>query len=155
MTMHIEGSVWEQEMYNHLIAHASAEGEVLNEYQRLADDEELSPAFRYLARLILEDEARHHRTFMDLAEAMRQMGEIRDEEVPIPRLRRMRMDRARVLEPTKRMLEVEQADAKALKDLAKDFKDVRDTTLYALLIDLMRDDTEKHIRILRFIRDHA
>jgi bacterioferritin (cytochrome b1) len=148
-------SVWEQELYDHVGGHVEAEADILREYQRLADDQDRSPAFRYLARLILDDEARHHRTFNDLTEAIRQMGELRDEDQPIPALRGLRKDRDRVIETTNRLLDVEQTDAKQLKDLTKHLKDVKDTTLWVLLVELMRDDTDKHIRILRFIRDHA
>ena len=40
---------------------------MLAEYQRIADDESTSPAFRYLAKMILDDERRHHALFDDLA----------------------------------------------------------------------------------------
>ena len=57
----IGASVWEQDVFDHISGHVATEGAILDEYQRLAEDEASSPAFRYLARLILEDERRHHR----------------------------------------------------------------------------------------------
>ena len=42
-----------------------------------------------------------------------------------------------------------------LRGLAKQLKDVKDTTLWHLLVELMEADTAKHIRILEFIKGHA
>ncbi len=56
---------------------------------------------------------------------------------------------------TDQLLEAERADARDLKQLAKNMKDVRETTLWGLLLELMQDDTSKHIKILQFIRDRA
>ena len=79
-------SEWEQDVYQHVSAHGQVEGEILDEYTTLADDETISPAFSYLARIVLEDEERHHRIFEELAETMRQMGTNRDATPPIPSL---------------------------------------------------------------------
>jgi len=148
-------SVWEQEMYDHLTSHGKVEGEILEAYKELAEGGDTSPAFRYLAGIILEDEVRHHQVFADLAEAIRQMGEVRSEEEPIPRIGGLRKDRHLIMGVTERLLEVERDDAKELKDLAKQLKPYRNTTLWGLLVDLMRHDTEKHIMILKFMRDRA
>jgi hypothetical protein len=146
---------WEQAMYDLLSRHGAQEGAILAEYEQLADDQESSAAFRYLARMIMTDEHRHHQIFNDLAEALRQMTELRADDEPIPALRGLRADRDRILATTERLLEVEHEDAKELKRLAKEMKDYRETTLWGLLIDLMQDDTAKHIKILEFIRDRA
>lgn len=156
MSEHLVGaSVWEQEIYDHVTEHVSAEGALLDDYLRLAEDESLSPAFRYLANLILEDERRHHRSFNELAESIRMAAELRVQDAPIPLLGSLRKDRDRVLEATERLLEAERADAHELKALAKKMKDVKDTTLWVLLVELMEHDTEKHMKILRFIKDHS
>jgi hypothetical protein len=156
MSTRIAGaSVWEQELYDHVSDHVATEGAILQEYQRLAEDPSGSPAFRYLAGLILADERRHHQIFNDLAEAIRQLGEVRLEDEPIPSLRGLKADRERIIATTDQLLESERADAKALKKLAKELKDLRETTLWGLLVELMEDDTSKHIKILKFIRDRA
>lgn len=155
-TTNIPGaSVWEQEMYDHLVSHGQVEGAILDEYKSLAEGEETSHAFRYLAEIILEDEVRHHQVFADLAEAMKQMGEIHVDDAPIPHLSGLRRDKDLILDVTRRLLEVERDDAKALKDLAKKYKPYKDTTMWGLLVELMRLDTEKHIKILKFMRDRA
>jgi hypothetical protein len=148
-------SVWEQQLYDYVVDHVKTEGALLEEYQRLAEDESGSPAFRYVANLILADERRHHQIFNDLAESIRQMAELRLENEPIPPLHGLRADRERIRAATERLLAAERADAKELKRLAKNLKEVRDTTLWGLLVDLMQADTAKHITILSFIRDRA
>ena len=148
-------SVWEQELYDYVCDHVVSEGAMLDQYQRLAQDEAGSPAFRYLANLILADERRHHQIFNDLAESIKQMAEIRLEDEPIPSLRGLRDDRIRILAVTDRLLDAERADAKELKKFAKNLGEVRDTTLWGLLVELMQDDTAKHIKILSFIRECA
>jgi hypothetical protein len=155
MSTQITGaSVWEQEIYDQVSGHVVAEGSILDEYQRLADDPSGSPAFRYLAGLILADEHRHHQLFNDLAESIRQSAQLRDDE-PIPSLHGLKADRERIMATTERLIETEQADAREIKQLAKKMKDVRETTLWGLLLELMQDDTAKHIKILQFIRDRA
>jgi bacterioferritin (cytochrome b1) len=148
-------SVWEQDLYDYVVDHVATEGAILDEYERLAADDSGSPAFRYLAGLILADERRHHQLYNELAESIRQMAELRLEEEPIPSLHGLRTDRHRIEDATERLLAAERADAKELKQFAKMLKEVRDTTLWALLVELMQDDTAKHIKILSFIRDRA
>lgn len=146
---------WESDVYQHVANHGHIEGEILDEYQRLADDEEIPPAFAYLARIILDDEVRHHRIFDDLAENMRQMVEESDDRSPIPSLRGFHTDRVRIQRLTERLLEVERSDERELKDLAKRLKEFDKVTLWGLLIELMLDDTRKHIKILKFIQDRS
>jgi hypothetical protein len=156
MSTRITGaSVWEQDMYDHVSGHVATEGAILGEYQRLAEDPAASPAFRYLAGLIFADERRHHQLFNDLAESIRQLAELRLDDEPIPSLTGLKADRERIMASTERLLELERADAKELKQLVKSLKDVRETTLWPLLLELMQDDTAKHIKILQFIRDRA
>jgi len=155
MSRIIGASVWEQQLFDYVEDHVQTEAAILDEYQRLAEDQSGSPAFRYLARLILDDERRHHQMFEDLAESVRQMAEMRLEDEPIPPLHGLRADRERIRAVTERLLATEHADAKELKQFEKRLREVRDTTLWALLVELMQADTAKHIKILSFIRDRA
>jgi len=148
-------SVWEQRLYDRLRGHQEAERDILQEYRDLAADESVAPAVRYLARLILDDEVRHHQAFQDLAASIRQMGELQDADDPIPTLRGLRADADRIVALADRLIEVEKEDDRELKALAKELNDVKDTTLYGLLVDLMRHDTEKHLMILKFLRARA
>ena len=145
MSLITGASVWEQDIYDYACDHVATEGALLEDYQQLAEDQSGSPAFRYLANLILADERRHHQLFNDLAESIRQMAEMRLEDEPIPSLHGLRADRERISSATERLL----------KQFAKMLKDVRDTTLWGLLVELMQDDTSKHIKILSFISERA
>ena len=101
---------WELDIYRHMAGHGQVEGEILDEYQKLADDEEIPPAFAYLARIILEDEVRHHRIFDELAENVLQMVEGSDDPSPIPSLLGFHADRVHIQRLTERRLEYERDD---------------------------------------------
>ena len=154
MTRIPNASVVEQELYDHVTAQGANEGEVLDAYARLAERTD-SPAFAFLARLILDDERRHHQMLDALAESIRATAELTGRPSPIPGLALFEADRDRILAETERFLALEKEDDKQLDRLAKDLKDVRDTTLWELVVRLMQDDNAKHQRILEFIRARA
>ena len=154
MTVINGASVWEQQLYDHVTKHGRNEGEILAEYEQLANDTE-SPAFAFLAQLILDDERRHHQLLDALATTIRTTAELTGEPVPIPHLGVVTADRERILASTERLLAFEEQDNRDLEVLAKELKDVRNTTLWELVVRLMQQDNEKHRRILRFIRDRA
>ena len=54
-------------------------------------------------------------------------------------------------ELTERLLQREREDAEELKRLHRQLKDVRNTSLWDLLVSNMRRDTDKHIEILDFV----
>ena len=147
-------SVWEQQLYDHLIEHVSGEWEILQDYERLADETD-SPAFAYLARLILDDERRHHKLLGELAETIRTSAMLSGEPTPIPDLGIFRADREKILAETERFLAAEEEDNRHLERVAKELGDVRNTTVWHLIIRLIQHDNEKHRFILRFIRDRA
>ncbi|HLN17003.1 MAG TPA: hypothetical protein VK277_09670 [Acidimicrobiales bacterium] len=146
-------SVWEQELYDNLSHHVGAERDILEQYRELAE-EASSPAFRYLAKLILDDEERHHRLFADLAATVKSFAELRSTGQPIPYLDEPGTDRDRLREETEHFLEVERKDLGELRKLSKQLRSVQDTTLWGLIVELMQMDTNKHIRILEFIREN-
>lgn len=146
-------SAWEQAIYDHLCSHVDHEVEVLQRYERLAASTR-SEAFRYLATLILDDERRHHEFLHDLAETVRVSAALVRDPSPIP-YADFDADREEILDATVELLAVEKADERELRALSKELRDVRDTTLWVLVVDLIRADDEKHRRILTFIRDRA
>jgi rubrerythrin len=150
----IGAAPWEQELYDHLATHQEKERGLLERYQQAAA-ESGSAAFRYLVTLILEDEVRHHRLFADLSESLRTDTELRPQEARIPRLDYWGDHRQLILELTDGLLAQERSDAKDLRRLGKQLDDVKDTTLWHLLVELMEADTAKHIRILQFIKRNA
>ncbi len=155
MSTRIAGaSVWEQMVYDYLVDHVGNEADIVDEYEKVATTDS-SAALRYLSGLIVKDERRHHEVFRDLAESIRHTAELRSGEPPIPSLAGLDADSERILALTDRFLAVEREDAEMLKDLVAQLGDVKDTTLWMLLVELMQQDTHKHIRILQFVRDRA
>src|SRR5262249_1000733 len=147
----VGASVWEEQLYEHLTSHEEKERGILVKYQEAASESK-SAAFAYLANLIVADEIRHHQTFRDLASALKSEAELRPEEPVIPRLDVSKSNPQRVLELTQQLLESERADAKDLHRLAGQMKDIKDTTIWWLLVRLMEMDTAKHVEILEFVR---
>jgi hypothetical protein len=146
---------WEDHVYEHVSSHGQVEGAILDEYEELANDDDMAPAFRYLARMILDDETRHHRIFDDLATTMSVLRGHSREEPPIPPLTGFHADRSRITGATNHLLRIEREDLRELKEFSKELKELRNITLWGFLIELMIDDTKKHIKILEFIRDRA
>jgi rubrerythrin len=145
-------SVWEEELYDRLMDHVAAESSVLARYDSLAETS--TGHVQFLLELIAEDEARHHRLFERWAETIRDIGQLVESEDGLPSLVH-EPDPKALIAAADELLELERRDARELKALDKMLKDVRRTTVWPLLVDLMVLDTEKHIRILEFLRHHA
>lgn len=155
MTNQLVGaSLWEEALYEHLTSHEANERELLRTYQEVAEKAN-SPAFSYLVALIVEDEKRHHQLFRDLASALRADVELRSDQPMVPPLDGWGVDPRLVANLTERLIHREHDDLEELRHLAHDLKDVKDTTLWYLLVKVMEADTHKHIGILEFIRHHA
>jgi hypothetical protein len=150
----VGASIWEDQLYEHLTSHEENERELLMEYQEAANRSQ-SKAFKYLVSLIVEDEIRHHRLFQDLAEALKVDAELRPEDPAVPRLDHWGPDGRFVAELAERLEDREEQDLKMLRRLGDELEDVKDTTLWKLLVKLMELDTSKHIEILKFTRRHA
>jgi hypothetical protein len=154
MSPPVGASVWEREMFDHLTTHGRREGAMLEEYARAASATG-SKALAYVVGLLIDDERRHHQHFAELAASLKSEAELAPEGPAIPRLDFHRVERDDVLEVTRRLLAEERADLAALKLLRRQLRDVEDTTLWALLVDMMQRDTEKHVAILEFVETHT
>jgi hypothetical protein len=149
----VGASNWEQDLYDHLVEHEQEEQGLIGRYRDACLTAE-SEAFRYLIGMIMEDEDRHHRFTKEIANALRADVELCDATPRVPMLKAWKPVDPAVVQATEEFLELEREDAKHLKELAKDLRDTRDTTMWYLLITLMQADTDKHIRILEFLRGH-
>jgi rubrerythrin len=150
MSPPVGASVWERDLYSHLATHIDNESSLLQDYVKAAAETD-SKAFAYLVNLLIDDERRHHGTFAALAASLKTEAELGGEEPEIPYLDLDRADRAQVRELTEQLLQREREDAAELKRLHGQLKDVRNTTLWDLLVSNMRRDTDKHIEILDFV----
>lgn len=147
-------SQWARKLYAHLKGHVETERAMLEKYAEVAERTD-SKAFSYLVKLLIDEEVRHHRLFSELADSLETQALMKGEEPDIPYMDFQRADRAAVLEGAKELLESEERDMGELKRLQRELRDVKDTSLWGLLVELMQRDTEKHISILKFVRDHA
>jgi hypothetical protein len=150
----VGASVWERELYQHLVEHTQQEGAILDEYAEVASATD-SRALAYVIGLLFEDELRHHRLFDDLAASLKSEAELSGIEPVIPRLDFNHADGDEIRSVTRKLLEHEKADSAELKRLRKELATIDDTTLWGLLVDVMTHDTKKHIAILRWIEQHA
>jgi rubrerythrin len=154
MSPPVGASVWERDLYNHLATHIENESSLLQDYVAAAEKTD-SKAFAYLVNLLVDDERRHHSTFAALASSLKTEAELGGEEPEIPYLDLDRADRAEVRELSERLMQREREDAAELKRLHGQLKDVRNTSLWDLLVSTMRRDTDKHIEILDFVLRHT
>ena len=148
-------SAWARDLYAHLTSHVEIERGMLEEY-RSAAEASSSKAFEYLVNLLIEDEMRHHRILLELAGSLETMSLRPGAADPqVPYLDFNRTNREAVVDLTEKLLENEQQDALELKRLQRELRDVKDTTLWGLLVDLMERDTQKHIAILKFVKKNT
>lgn len=147
-------SAWERELFSHLIEHVRRERGVLEEYAKAAEETD-SKAFSYVVGLLGEDERRHHRLFVSLAQSLKAEAELSGSEPAVPYMDLHRADTKKVRELTLRLLRSEEEDSRDLKRLHSLLQDVKDTTLWDLLVALMRRDTDKHIAMLEFVLHHT
>lgn len=131
-------------------SHVRDENYVLEEYSKLAEAT-VDPGTRFLLELIIADERRHHAFFERLGADTRDgSAPGTDAQVPPPPTPPVE-ERPALLEQTARFLELEREDATSLKELARELRPVRHDTLWLLLVEMMRLDTEKHLLILSYL----
>jgi hypothetical protein len=144
-------SVWEQEIFDHLVGHMKEEGQLLERYEKLATD--AGGHVAYLLRLIMEDERRHHRLFEEWCNELRGIAQFQPVDPQVPEIARTEHPEE-VAATVRTFLAAERADRKDLERLRKLVKDVRSDTLWDVLLDVMELDTRKHIALLRFLERH-
>ncbi len=147
-------SAWARQLHAHLTSHVEIERGMLEEY-RSAAEASSSKAFEYLVNLLIEDEMRHHRIFLELADSLETITLRPGADPQVPYLDFNRTNKEAVLDLTETLLEKEQQDALELKRLQRELGDVKDTSIWGLLVDLMQRDTQKHIAILKFVKKHT
>jgi len=147
-------SVFEQQLYGQLADHVAAEADHVAGYRAMAEDPGTPESARFLLRLVIDDEERHHRLFRQIALAVGNGIAWRDDPDSVPGLTPWE-DHADLLGATQRFLDAEHQDRKQLQGMRKELRPMRDTSLWPLLLELMERDTEKHILMLSFIKEHV
>ncbi|MDR3650118.1 MAG: hypothetical protein P4L20_13575 [Acidimicrobiales bacterium] len=133
-----------------LARHGEEEGAILSRYQRFAEDAS-APETRYLVKLIIDDERRHHGLLVEMANAIA-WGLIDQSTDPVlPDMTHKDAGNPALAEETQRLIQAEEHDHVELKRLRKRLRTFKNTSLWELIVDLMLLDTEKHIRILRLV----
>lgn len=136
---------WVFDILDRLSAHSHRAAALRDSYDEvlLAAD----PASRYLIQLILDDERRHSQLTVGLALA------VTGDESALPDLALMRDS---VLSQTVHQLrEGEEHDRESLRALHAELCSLTDTSLWQLVVELLIDDADRRIRILRFVEHHA
>ena len=136
-----------------LTSHEAREEETLAGYRLLA--ESLPTAgLRYVARLILSDEQRHHQFFGDLSETVLAFEDLAARGMPIPPIHGEADPAARqsALHSLEQFITREEQERTDLERLAADLEASQGTTLWPLIVQIMQEDTERHIRLLEFMR---
>ena len=132
-----------------LRGHDGREDAAIQSYRKLAESSP-EPGVRYLARLIVEDEERHHRV---IGEMLNQVEAILAEapvEPSVPYLTKT-TDKALAAE-TRKLLAFEKADSAELRRLQKELRHMSDSSLLPLLVRMLQLDTAKHIEILKYVK---
>jgi len=128
--------------------HGSEEGEMLAVYEELAEHAS-DEGVRYLVSLILADERRHHQLIVEMANAMAWGTPSVSPDRATPWV-------SDSLDPeltamTRKLRRAEEADYRKLRRLRRRVSRFGETTMWALLVDLMMLDTKKHATMLRFL----
>jgi len=150
----ISASTWERQLFELLVSHMERERETLQEYMQAAQ-ETRSKAFAYVVGLLVEDEKRHHELFKSLAQTVKSEAELIPGSPVIPYMDFDRVDSDKIRELSLKMLRNEDADARELRRLHDELQEVQHTTLWDLVVGLMRRDTDKHIAMLEFVLAHT
>lgn len=143
-----------QDLVDFLTSHESRERETLADYRNLAETLP-TPDLRYVARLILSDEERHHQIFEDLGQTVFAFDNLEARGMPIPPISTIAdvSVRERTLERLDQCVEQEEQERADLYRLDSVLLPSRSRTLWSELVKIMREDTERHLHLLRFMRE--
>jgi hypothetical protein len=144
----IGASVLDQRLFDAIGAHEHDEQEIIDAYAAFAERTS-SQTVRYLINLIVEDERRHHRVLMELANTIRAEVTFEERGSRMPYLDVHRGD-IELLEATKRFLDIERHDREELRALSRQVNR-NGAPLEGFMLKLVLEDSDRHIRILRFI----
>ena len=130
--------------------HEGQEREFLTEYRKILDETK-NPFIRFLLRLIVSDEEKHHAIVQAMVSTLKGDLTWTKPEEAIRGLYDLGKGNDRLFELTKDFIRLEKEGIKEYRKLIKTSKGYYHG-LFGLLFDSMVRDSEKHIAILEFLR---
>lgn len=140
-----------EKLFTELGEHEKEEQDILKDYEAAANNAP-DAGFRYLMGLIAEDEERHHRLSKAMADEVEKSLKWLQGERPLPAMHPTAKEREELLRQTDRFLRIERDGERQLSDLREHVKSLH-AGLLELIVSMMSVDTQKHIRILKYIKD--
>lgn len=140
--------VWEPEVLARLDQKRDEEAAILDDYRKLADEVQ-DEWVRYLLRMVVDDEERHHRLLDEMRNHL--AWDTTSAEAPMVPWLTEPADRRRLGDLAERFLAVERHDLRELRRLRAELEPIAETSLLGLLAELMELDTRKHIKVLEFL----
>ncbi len=132
--------------------HARAEEDALAQYDYIAKASH-DPVIALVMRLILDDEERHHGLLKRIEASLRDALNWTHSPQALPQTATpQRPVGEELLKGAGALIEEERTGARYLRDLSRREKAVG-SGLHSLLIEMMAMDSEKHARLLEFVRD--
>jgi rubrerythrin len=133
--------------------HANAELESLDQYRYIAETSG-DPVIALVMRLILDDEQRHHGLLKRIEASLRDALDWTHSPNALPSTSgtQQRPISKELAETVRALIDEEHTGARYLRDLAKQEQRI-DAGLHSLLLELMAMDSEKHARLLQFVRE--
>ena len=139
-----------ERLTNELEAHESQEGKFLRQYKDVAGETK-NPLIRFLLQLIISDEEKHHAVCHAMVSTLKGDLNWTKPEDALRGLYSLGAEKDLLLEVTEGFIEVERNGIKEYKKLIKKSKGYYHD-LFVLLFQSMVHDSEKHIKILEFLR---
>jgi len=139
-----------ERLTNEFEAHEGHEGKFLLQYKELVK-QTANPLIKFLLQLIVSDEEKHHAVSHAMLSTLRgDLNWTRPEDA-LRGLYNLGAEKDKLLEITEGFIEVERTGIKEYKKLIKESKGYYHD-LFVLLFQSMVHDSEKHVKILEFLR---
>jgi rubrerythrin len=132
--------------------HASAESEALGQYEYLASASN-DPVIALVMRIIVEDEERHHGLLRRIESSLRDALNWTHSSDSLPDAGNPQHPVASDLAGLAReLIDEEHTSARLMRELAHKERNVS-SGLHSLLLEMMAMDSDKHARLLQFVRE--
>jgi bacterioferritin (cytochrome b1) len=139
-----------ERLMNEFEAHENGEREFVQAYREIAEKTK-NPLIRFLLRLIISDEEKHHAVTHAMASTLKGDLTWTKPEAAIRGLADLRQEQGELLKLTEGFIKLEKQGMKEYKKLIKASEGYYGG-LFVLLLRSMIHDSEKHVEILEFLR---